>query len=326
MFSIVFSNLIANPQRMESLDRLAEDQITVRGYNLSRVIVPPELKRREWFLPVNLIVGEYCPTGRYLYLTKIKEEKPQLTWAMFQGREIDELYKSLFNTFHVYTTSTDPKELYIKEELEKFQDQFYGKVRKDIEGKMDSFVQVPSPEDIQRFLENIKKLIRYETQLCSSIIDFVISMKLDINLKSEVALLFPFNFKAKINALDLGFSEGIEPDFIFAEEVMGDIKTGEWRDFFKLTTAAYALAYENEHRRNMNLGVIVNPVFLEKRTVPVYPNSLVDIIEDSYRNAVIVLRNKKLRMIKGAKDPGLPEDKTPCYSCGYIDRCLGKIT
>jgi len=326
MFSVVLSNLIENPQRMESLDNLAENQIKIRGYHLYKVVVPPELKRREWFLPVNLIAGEYCPTRRYLYLKKFKENvKPKLTWEAFQGKVVDDLYKSLFNEFYKYTNSTELKKLYVKEELENFQAPFLDKVQKEIERNKSSMLSTPEQEEIEGFIFSLKKILRYETQLCSSIIDFKISMKRDINLKAEIALLFPFNFKVKINAPDLGFSEGVEPDFIFAEKVMGDIKTGEWREFFNLTIAAYALAYENEHRRNMNLGVIINPTFTENRTVPCYPHSSIEIIEDRYRKAVLTIRDEKLEMMKSGEDPNTPSDETLCYSCGYFSHCWGRV-
>lgn len=325
MFDVVFSNFITDPRRMNDLDKRAHSEITIRGYDLNKVSVPSELKDKNWFLPVNLIVGDYCPTGRYLYLKKIKNEiKLESTWEMYTGKIIDSLYQNLFERFRDYLNKTKIGELCVREELQKFSEESLSEITKDIEKDKENIINFPKKEEVDSFLNDIKKILRYEVQLCSSIIDFKISIKEDINLKSEAALLFPFNFKVKFLASDLGFSKGVEPDFILANKVVGEIKTGEWQEFFNLALAAYALAYENEHKQDMNLGVIVNPILKKNRTVPLYLNSQVIIIEDRYRKAVLFLRNKKLEMMKRGEDPNIPKDKKSCYSCGYFNYCWGK--
>ena len=119
---------------------------------------------------------------------------------------------------------------------------------------------------------------------------------------------FPFIPKPKLIAPDLGFSEGAEPDFIYANRVICDVKTGQWRKSFFLTLAAYALAYENENKKPMNLGVVINPVLQSNRNVPLYRNLEIIIIDDRYRKIVKTLRDKKFELMKNAKDPSKPKD------------------
>lgn len=324
MFSIVFTDL-TDPQKINNLSETAKGEISIRGYHIDRVKIDSDLKNKSWFLPVNEIISGYCPTDRYTYLKRfVPEAKLQLTWDSFKGRIIDDLYKELYEAFSTYVQGTEIKEFIISEELEKFGKNKLEKIKKKIDKDKNKMIESPEEDEITEFLINIKNLLRLETELCSSIIDHKISIKKDINLKSEVALLFPFIFKVKINAPDLGFTEGAEPDFIYRHMAIGDIKTGEWQDFFYLTCAAYALAYEFEHKKDIDLGVILNPIFHEQRTVPLYYNSELVVIKDKYRKDVLALRDKKINLIKNQKDPKTPANKSECpKGCGYLNYCWG---
>ncbi|NVM55788.1 MAG: CRISPR-associated protein Cas4 [Candidatus Helarchaeota archaeon] len=320
MFSIALKDLI-NPRKIDELDRQADSEIKLRGYDL-KAKVPSDLKTKEWYLPVNEIVSDFCPSERYFYLRKYRKEVPrQLTWTIFKGRVIDDLYEDLFKKFQKYVSSTHLKQLYIKENLEKYREGKLVLIRDEIEKQKDSMIRKPAAEEIENVLKNIDKLLRFECQICGTILDFKISMKKDINLKSEVALLFSFTFKPKIYSLDLGFTEGISPDFLYGQRTIGEIKTGVWKDMFNLSCAAYALAYENENQKNMNLMIVLNPSFDINRTVPLYPNLDAGIIHDRYRKAVITLRNRRIELIKKNKDPGLPDDRHSCVNCCYYNFC-----
>ena len=268
-----------NPRNIDKLKESAKDKITIRGYDIDKVSIAPELKNKSWFLPVSEIVSDYCPTDRYSYLRKyVPEAKIQLTWESFKGRIIDNIYKVLYEEFFSYTKKTKLKKLFIREELEKLQDEELQNIINQIEDLKGKMVDPPKNKEVEKFLQNINNLLRFEIELCTAVMDHKISMKKDINLQSEVELLFPFIFKIKIIAPALGFSEGLEPDFIYKHQVAGEIKTGEWQEFFNLACAAYALAYEFEHRKNLDLGVILNPIFTDNRTVPLYYNSEISII------------------------------------------------
>jgi len=319
MFNLVLSDMSIEPKRIDSLDKQADSEITIRGYDPDKVGVPPELRRKEWFLPVNEIVSDYCPTDRYLYLTKIAKKSAEPTWERFKGKVIDELYPDLFNAFSSYIEQSNLATLQIREAFEGFKKSRLKKIRKSYEKEKEKLMKPPTETEFTDFLDGVGKIIRYEMQLCSAILDFKVSIKKDIRLKSEFALLFPFVLKPKLIAPELGFSEGQEPDFVYANRVLCDVKTGKWRESFLLTLAAYALAFENENKKPMNLGVVINPVFDKNRNVPLYLNSEIVIIGDEYRKTVKALRDKKLEFMKNAKDPSKPTDDKMCTSCGFHD-------
>jgi len=314
-----------DPQKIEDLRRNAKEEISIRGYDISRVKINPDLKNKAWFLPVNEIISSYCLTGRYIYLKRfVPDTKIEKTWDSFKGRIIDNLFKDLYETFSAYVQGTKIKEFLVFAMLQEFGKKKLTEIKKQIDKDKKKMISAPKEDDVSEFLEDIRNLLRLETELCSSIIDHKISMKKDINLKSEVALLFPFIFKVKINASDLGFKEGAEPDFIYRHMAIGDIKTGEWQDFFYLTCAAYALAYEFEHKKDIDIGVILNPIFHKQRTVPLYYNSEMVVIKDKYRKDVLLLRDKKIKLIKDQIDPKTPKNESDCpEGCGYLNYCWG---
>jgi CRISPR/Cas system-associated exonuclease Cas4 (RecB family) len=243
------------------------------------------------------------------------------TWAGLKGRIIDELYVGLFEEIARYVTCTKLDQFYVVENLQQYAGKAVAGVRKEIEQRRPKLRDPPDDQETDGFLKELWKIFRYESQLCGALLDYKISSKKDIRLKSEFVLLFPFNLKCKIVASDLGFSGSAEPDFIYSSRVVGDIKTGSWRDSFELTLAAYALAYENETRRKMNLGIIVNPALTDSRTVPLHMGSEIRIIEDVVRKAVLVNRDRRLATIRDNVEPPLPEQKDICQPCGYYDDC-----
>jgi CRISPR/Cas system-associated exonuclease Cas4 (RecB family) len=322
VFILSFRDVL-DPKKIEDLDRLADSKITVRGYNVEEVKPGSDLRRTEFFLPVNEIAGDYCPTHRYSYIHKVEKRTPKSTWAGLRGRIVDSTYTGMFEELGRYVSSADLKQLYVIESLSEYAKKAVDSARAEITCRKQDLMDPPTNQKIDKFLEELGKILRYESELCGTLLDYKISSKEDIRLKSEFVLLFPYNLKCKIRAPDLGFSGSAEPDFIYSNKVIGDVKTGPWRESFRLTLAAYALAYENETRKKMNLGIIVNPVLMDTRTVPLYTCSEIEIIEDVFRKAALANRDQKLTMIKSGSKPPLPERETVCASgpCGYHDEC-----
>lgn len=320
LFILSFRDVL-DPTRIQELDRLADNMIRIRGYDAEAVRVASDLRRPEFFLPVNEVVSDYCPTHRYSYIHKIEGRTPRPTWAGLMGRIIDELYVELFGEIARYASSTSLDKFYLSENLQQYASNAVARARDLIEKRKTQLRDPPNGEKTEVFLKGLAKILRYESELCCALLDHSISFKEDIRLGSEFVLLFPYNMKCKIATSDLGFSGSAEPDFIYSNRVVGDIKTGSWSNSFELTLAAYALAYENETRKKMNLGIIVNPVLTDKRTVPLYIHSGVRIIEDVFRQAVLLSRNRKLEMLMNNRQPPLPEQKDVCQPCGYYDYC-----
>jgi CRISPR/Cas system-associated exonuclease Cas4 (RecB family) len=324
VFIVPFRDAL-DPKRIQDLDKLAEDQISIRGFNLEKVKPRSDLCNKKFFLPVNEIVGDYCPTHRYSYIRKIEKLKPKSTWVGLKGNIIDSICPEMFKELGRYASSSNLNNLYLIENLNQHTNQAVQDARTLIDQKKSQLKDPPSDAEIEEFLKELQKILRFENELSSALLDFKISLKEDIKLSAELLLLFPFNVKCKLSAPDLGFSGSAEPDFIYANRVMGDIKSGVWRESFPLTPTAYALAYENETGRKMNLGVIINPVMTQARTVPLHTHSEIYIIDNALRKAVLANRDQKLNMIRMNAKPPLPDQNTVCQPCGYYDECWAEI-
>lgn len=320
MFILSFRDAL-DPKKIEDLDRMADGQIRIRGYNVGKVKPSSDLSKKEFFLPVNEIVGDYCPTHRYSYIHKVESLSPKGTWAGLKGRIVDSIYAEMFEELTRYASSSHLKQLYVVENMNGYSKKAVDSARTEIAHRKDDLRNPPTDQEIDEFLKELSNMLRFESELCGTLFDYKVSSKEDIKLKSELVLLFPYNIKCKIAAADLGFSGSAEPDFIYSSKVIGDVKTGPWRNSFSLTLAAYALAYENETGKKMNLGVIINPIFTPTRTVPLHTRSEIQILDDVLRKAVLANRDQKLSMIKNKVKPPLPEQDVVCQPCGYYDQC-----
>jgi len=327
MINLALENLIVKPNRISNLNDEAGREIKIRGYN-SQYSIPPDLNKKEWFLPVNLIVGDYCPTERYIFLKKHKRTiKLESTWESLQGKIIDYIYGIMIEQIQEYLSHTKIDKLSLVSNFKIFQVNILKNVGAIIRKEKKKLMNNPSEGKILQFLSEINKLLIYEHQLAMSIVNYLISIKgMQINLKAESMLVFPFITKPKIQTTNFGFTSGAEPDFIFDNQIIGDVKTGEWKNSFYYTLAAYALAYENEKRKPINLGIIINPSFSKKRTVPIYTNFEVVALKDPLRKAVIALRDRRIEIIKNKTDKGIPKDRDLCRTCGYYNHCWGAKT
>jgi len=192
-----------------------------------------------------------------------------------------------------------------------------------VDGEVSRLPQSKQPSAGQRasLVRGLKSIVRLEAETAGSLLDYAISTNIDVRLDSEFSRLFPFQSREiNLNAQPLGFSRGAKPDFLFAN-IVGDIKTGELKEFHKLTLAAYALAYEYHERQPMNFGVLLNVGFSKKRNVPIYEKTECVVVSDVLRKAFLEKRNEKFRIIRDRADPGDSADRDSCSDCPYYPGC-----
>jgi len=320
LFHIYSTEKIFTTERIDILNKKAEENIETRGYDPESQ-VPSDLSNPKWFLPINVITSPYCPTWRYDYL-KYKGVRLKKTWESYQGKIIDELFEDLHRICYHYLKETKLGNLDLPKEI-------YSKIDNYLEEKKNKalkleFIKNPNKKVLNSFFTKVKELAIYEATWFSSIINYSISNNLDINIEAEFLQLFPFNFKYKVHAEALGFSGSPEIDFIYKNNIIGEVKSLSWHDLFNLTLAAYALVYEEYKNENVNLGIVLCPLFDRNRRVPIYNRKTeFEIISEDWRKAVIQLRNKKIESIKKGEGPPIPADKHYCSGCGYNYYCLG---
>jgi CRISPR/Cas system-associated exonuclease Cas4 (RecB family) len=137
-----------------------------------------------------------------------------------------------------------------------------------------------------------------------------------------------FNFSAieqKLSPAFLGLTQPVTPDFLYADRIIGDIKTGKFdEDTFLMTCAAYALAFEAEYRRNIDFGVILHIEFSSKHPFPIYQGSRLYEIDDGVRRKFTILRDQKLDVLVKRIEPPVQQDEPRCRLCRFYSKCWEK--
>lgn len=317
--NLAFENIFSN--KIEELDKLANDKIHVRGTD-PQYDVPADYKKQEWYVPFNEIPIRYCPTDRYSYLNKYHSTASSTkTWESAKGLVLDKLYENFIKQLHSYLSTKRHEDIDIIKDFQTSNETFINQKLQKINQEKDSLLNTPSDEEIINFEKFLKTILRYETQIASSILDYKISMINDININSTILTLFPFVVKPAFTALALGISGNPQPDFVFDNKIIIDVKAPPWIDDFYNTLGGYALVYEKANNSKMNLGLIVMPEFSTKRNVPLYFKSEIIIIDDIFRKGFLLRRNNLVELMKKQNDPGIPDDNSPCLSCRYFNHC-----
>lgn len=318
MFHAAFEYFYTGEKLLDVLNTEANDKIITRGYSPS-ARVPSDLSDQNWFLPVHLLAYSYCPTNRYLYLSGIEKLQLDNTWKRYKGYVIDDLLPKIFSGTYKYLKEHPLRNLNLPNDLI---DELNGMVavyKENFNSK--TLVDPPTTSERDKFFNFLPNLANYEGLVASAFVAHRISNILSLNLEEDFNLMFPLVFKLKLNARGIGIFPEAEVDFIYAHSILGEIKSQEWHEFYNLALAAYALAYEYDRRKKMNLGLVICPV-RRRRKVPFYNNTAqIKVIEESWRKAFLANRNKRIKLIRDGADPGRPKTNQRCAGCGYFRRC-----
>lgn len=298
-------------------------RISIRGRKLDEVKLPSELSGR--LFPVYLLANKYCPTNRDIFFKIVKRIPEPTTWSSYQGRVIHKLCFKLNESIRAYILKRNIiRKTNILEYMKRSGPNFIRELTSDIDKEIARMANKPSNTEKDNFIRNLFKLVRMESEIASTFVDYVISTNFDVELDSEFYRMFPFQREISLNATPLGFSRGVKPDFFYSRGntiIVGDIKTGDVKDFHKLVVAAYALAYEYDEGVPINFGAILNIKFSDKRNVPIYRDTEIMVVSDKYRQAFLELRDEKFEIVASGKDPGEAPDESVCTECPYLSHC-----
>ena len=296
--------------------------IVLRGYD-TKIWVGPELMDVK--LPVNAITYNLCITGRDLYLERIEGLKSPETWERYTGRVIDSVYKLSHEVCEAYIL----RQTNIKSNLETYLVKNQSKIINRAKEEHSSVLSKITPQPNQSFVgsldRTLQKIVRSEGRIASALIDFEIGRVEGATPKGIFSEYLGFNTNIILRSPHLGFTGKVSPDFIYRHEVIGDIKTGAWQEFFMYTAIAYALVYEEHTRRDMNYGTILYPQFPRNQRIPSYHHTSIEFLSDPMRLAFKAVRDRKLQIIHDKKDPGKPDSKNICDpGCPFLSHCWGK--
>lgn len=292
---LVLRKLLPEARRHEVLPEL-------RGWNWADPPLAPVYEAR---LGLYEIAGQYCSTGRDVYLRRVLRVKAPPNRAMVEGLVLHRAVAGLI--------LESKRAIY----------------REGVEGCLRALEALACPngrvlgelashlEEMEGLEPKVDILWEFEYHRVMSRVQDVLARQPYVGADSLVALALPVTVEQKLNGGFLGLSAHLSADaFLFSEPMIMDIKFGPRRDFHRLTTAGYSLVMESIYEYPINVGCVVYVRFEGERVLIERDFHRID---DELRSWFIEERDERMRIVEEESDPGLMEE---CYEqCPYGRVC-----
>lgn len=296
--------------------------ITLRGYT-PRTWIPAELSHVT--LPVHTIAYSPCPTYRDVFLEVVRGESRPPTWQRYCGRVIDEVYKLIHRKCEDYVSQPRIiRSFDLHSHLIANKNNIIDEAKRKYSSKLSSLDSPPAAEQVMSLDSQLEKIIRFEAELTSSLMNYQIAKVQSANVRRIFSQYFDFSTDLSFRAPHQGFTSDATPDFLYRHSVVGDIKSGKWQQFFEQTVVAYALAYEEHTQENMDYGVIMHVEIPASRQVPLHYKTRIEVLDDLKRRRYLAVRNKKLEIVSTGIEPETPQSSAECdRACSFFNICWG---
>ncbi len=269
-------------------------------------------------LSVGDITNIFCPSRRDIYMKRVLNIKDAKNWGRVTGLLVESCICG-FTDKYKDDTSTSRIKTYEKlsKKVRLFMADFSRKNKKAV-ADLARFKTIPG-EDENWLLCQLDYALRHELVMLRA------TRKLSGN-KSDSEVIQ--HMELAPNAKILGISSPSTPDFVIPGlSAIGDIKTGfEFKDYYRLAAAGYALAYENQKGagNDINLGLIY--YFPTRKKDISFAHLYIFVIDDTLRQEFLDRRDEALLVVKKAKDtppnvPVLVEREKHCMNCKYMSEC-----
>lgn len=277
----------------------------LRGWRWSEPPLAPIYDTR---LGVYEVAGQYCQSGRDLYLRRVLGVKEPPNRAMLDGSALHALVAAML-------TATK-RAIYAAPEVG-IGDIDGGGCLAALEVALAEANFAVLHDDNIELAEKARLLYRYEYRRIVERVEGVLAQQPHIGADALAALSLPVVVEQRLNGALLGLSGHLSADaFTFAEPMVVDIKFGKHEDFHRLSTTGYALVMESIYEYPINLGCIVYPSFYRGRLTI---ERDFHIIGDELRQRFIDDRDTRARLIEEEIDPRLP---SVCYEgCPFWRHC-----
>lgn len=274
----------------------------LRGWNWTDPPLAPVYEAR---LGLYEIAGQYCSTGRDVYLRRVLKVKAQPNRAMLEGLVLHRAVAGLI---------LEAKRAIYREGVEGCLEMLEALACPDdrVLGELASHL-----EETEGLRHKVEVLWKFEYHRVMSRVQDVLARQPYVGVDSLVALALPVTVEQKLDGRFLGLSAHLSADaFIFSEPMMMDIKFGQRRDFHRLATTGYSLVMESIYEYPINVGCVTHVKFQGERVLIERDFHRID---DELRSWFIEARDERMRIVEEEIDPGLMEE---CYEqCQYWQVC-----
>ncbi|OIN98159.1 hypothetical protein COY52_03150 [Candidatus Desantisbacteria bacterium CG_4_10_14_0_8_um_filter_48_22] len=269
-------------------------------------------------LSIDDITNIFCPSRRDIYMKRVLKIKGSKNWGRVTGQLVE---SCMFGFADKYKDNISINRVRTYESLSKkanlFMADFSKKNKKEV-AELTKFKNSPG-EDEDLLLRQLNYALRYELIMLRA------TRKLSGNKSGSEVIP---HMKIEPNTKILGISSPSTPDFVIPGlSAIGDIKTGfEFKDYYRLAAAGYALAYENQKGvgNDINLGLIY--YFPTRKKDISFAHLYIFVIDDTLRQEFLDMRDKALLVMKEAFSvsktvPALAELDKHCIYCKYRSEC-----
>lgn len=285
-----------------------------RGYSWHDLIVPIELRLD---LPFNMVAYKYCDSGRYLYFKKILKLPDPKNYERLRGDYLDSALLGMITDTAKYLNMMDnPQCMNIHSFLHELGSRKLRKAAKELEKE-----KILTEQQKAEIFRLVRSVLEFECCMMAARIQYLVAKTRDVTISSLHNLAIPILVENRITARDMGISEKMTPDFVFAPCVLGDFKSTKFDSnnlSYRIAVTGYALAYEKTNHADVDVGCILHLDVDRTRETPLYELDAF-VIKDEYRKAFITQRNMMLSMVHAGKDPGLAS-KCPS-NCPFLKHC-----
>jgi len=274
--------------------------------NARRVGVSEDLRGWSWYtsplkpyyedtrVPMYSVCSRYCPTGRDVYLDRVKGVKGKRTWKLILGAAIHETVRSTLNAF------IEGHDLAFEEWYERI---------------LDSKMVSEKDEVVKSRSRDAWKL----TQIaCENKLMEGTSRQPYASGRDVMATAVPFLVEHRITGELLGLSGLLRIDcFDYLRNIVFDIKvSGKATDWYRLYPTGYALVLESVYEIPVDVGCTV---YVRFKGGKITVERDLFFISDDFRSWWVEERDEKLKTVSQKVDPGIP-NKCPA-DCIYREAC-----
>jgi CRISPR/Cas system-associated exonuclease Cas4 (RecB family) len=294
---------------------------TLRGYK-TETWAPAEYQHAGIALSVSQIAYSPCPTYRDLFFEKVEGIPRPMTWPRIVGAAIDQTYKLIHDKALKYCETTSARNFALLDYFSKHASEWSGQIRDAIQKQVEELESKPSSKEQQRLATCLSKIMRFEIGTISGLVERELARMPSLSPRQIFNQHFDFQTDFQIDSIKHGFTSPATPDFFYHNRVLGDIKSGQWEPYYAYTMVAYALAFEEEQKRDVDLAAILVVSCPPSRPVPSYHKSRIEFLDDRHRKRFLAIRDRKLQIVAEGRDPGRAARQEDCDpNCPYWSRC-----
>ena len=277
-----------------------------RGWSWDRPPIEPPYD--DITLSIYEVAGQYCESGRDIYLRRVEGIRRPPNPRMLRGYVLHRVVEEVVTRAKVivYSEGRVPGQFLIERLMED---------SKNVISKILEPLDL-SKESKEQLKRRALSLWRFETWQIGANLDRVSSSHREMGLDALANIAIPFVVEHKLDGSFLGLSGELRVDAISMGVVL-DLKTGQKSPFQELYTTGYALVLEALNEIPYDVGCLVTLDFTPQES-PIIKRWF-HLIDEPLRQQFIEERDEKMRIVAEQEDPGVSKSCPP--DCPYSDVC-----